>query len=147
MKNSLTLLIFLISIAISNSTNAKTSTKKLNHTKTHVTHEKAPKKEMKNKPIIFKPIGIASFYGKNHHGKKTASGNLFNMNILTAAHKSLPFGSKVAVTNLKTNQSITVVITDRGPFCKKRIIDLSQHAAKAIGITGIEKVSLRLISG
>ena len=65
---------------------------------------------------------------------------------MTAAHRSLPYGTKVKVTNLDNNQSVIVLINDRGPFVRGRIIDLSKSAAKAIGISGIEKVSLAVIS-
>ncbi|TXD96810.1 septal ring lytic transglycosylase RlpA family protein [Psychrobacter frigidicola] len=73
-----------------------------------------------------------SYYGKKFHGKRTASGSIFNMNSLTAAHKTLPFGTKVKVTNQKTKQSVIVKITDRGPFIRGRILDLSRAAAGKI---------------
>ena len=85
---------------------------------------------------------IASWYGKNHHGRKTASGEIFNMYALTAAHKTARLGSKVKVTNLKNNKSVIVKINDRGPFVHGRGIDLSYAAAKTIGIKGTEKVKL-----
>ena len=73
-----------------------------------------------------------SYYGNKFHGKRTASGSIFNMNSLTAAHRTLPFGTKVEVTNNKTKQSVIVRITDRGPFIKGRILDLSKGAAGKI---------------
>ena len=73
-----------------------------------------------------------SYYGKKFHGKRTASGSIFNMNSLTAAHKTLPFGTKVQVTNNKTKQSVIVKITDRGPYIHGRILDLSKAAAGKI---------------
>ena len=76
--------------------------------------------------------GNTSYYGKKFHGKRTASGSIFNMNSLTAAHKTLPFGTKVKVTNKKTKQSVIVKITDRGPFIRGRILDLSRAAAGKI---------------
>ena len=76
--------------------------------------------------------GNTSYYGSKFHGKRTASGSIFNMNSLTAAHKTLPFGTKVEVTNKKTMQSVIVKITDRGPFIKGRILDLSKAAAGQI---------------
>jgi len=91
-------------------------------------------------------IGIASYYGKKFHGRKTASGEIFDMYKLTAAHKTLPFGTRVLVTNIKNGRSVTVRINDRGPFMKGRIIDLSYEAARRIGITGIEKVKLVIIN-
>lgn len=77
--------------------------------------------------------GGASWYGPGFHGKKTASGQKFNQNAMTAAHKSLPFGTVVKVTNERTGKSINVTINDRGPFHKGRIIDLSKAAAAKLG--------------
>ncbi|MBN2333679.1 MAG: septal ring lytic transglycosylase RlpA family protein [Deltaproteobacteria bacterium] len=76
--------------------------------------------------------GIASWYGSDFHGKSTASGELYDMHQLTAAHKELPLGSRVKVTNLENRKSVTVFINDRGPFIKGRIIDLSHAAAEAL---------------
>ena len=78
--------------------------------------------------------GIASWYGKKFHGRKTASGEIFNMYKRTAAHRTLPFGTYVLVRNLKNNKTTIVKINDRGPFVKNRIIDLSYRAAKDIGM-------------
>jgi rare lipoprotein A len=77
--------------------------------------------------------GVASYYWQ---GQQTASGARFNPNGLTAAHRSLPFGTRVLVTNQSNGRSVTVTINDRGPFIKGRIIDLSRGAAQAIGMTG-----------
>ena len=77
---------------------------------------------------------MASWYGQRHKGKKTASGERFDPNKLTAAHRTLPLGSKAKVTNLKTGESTEVTINDRGPYVRKRSIDLSSAAAKKIGI-------------
>ena len=77
-------------------------------------------------------ISKASYYGKKHHGRKTASGEKFNMNGLTAAHKTLPFNTLVEITNLNNNQSVIVRINDRGPFVKNRKFDLSKAAFKQI---------------
>ena len=87
--------------------------------------------------------GMASWYGKKFHGKKTASGERFNMYELTAAHRTLPFGTKVKVTNLENNKSVVVRINDRGPHVKGRIIDLSYAAAKKIDMIEISKSSSR----
>ncbi|MGO1400055.1 MAG: septal ring lytic transglycosylase RlpA family protein [Psychrobacter sp.] len=73
-----------------------------------------------------------SYYGNKFHGKRTASGSIFNMHAMTAAHKTLPFGTKVEVTNEKTKQSVIVKITDRGPFTPGRVLDLSKAAAGKI---------------
>ena len=82
-----------------------------------------------------KQVGVASWYGRNRKGKKTASGQPFDPNKLTAAHRTLPLGSKAKVTNLKTGESTEVTINDRGPYVRNRSIDLSSAAAKQIGIT------------
>lgn len=78
--------------------------------------------------------GTASWYGPGFNGKRAASGEIFNQNAMTAAHKSLPFGSMVKVVNQKTGKSITVEINDRGPYHGGRIIDLSKAAANRLGI-------------
>lgn len=77
--------------------------------------------------------GIASYYG-NEAGRRTASGQRFNQNAMTAAHRSLPFGTKLKVTH--GNRSVIVTINDRGPFVRGRVLDLSTGAARAIGLTG-----------
>jgi len=78
--------------------------------------------------------GEASYYADSLNGGKTASGELYDKDALSAAHRSLPFGTRVKVTYLKTGQSVVVVINDRGPFAKGRIIDLSSAAAKQLGL-------------
>ena len=80
-------------------------------------------------------VGEASFYGKGFHGNRTASGMRFNRWARTAAHPTLPLGTKAKVTHLETGKSVQVQITDRGPYAKGRNIDLSQAAARAIGLT------------
>lgn len=82
----------------------------------------------------FKQTGLASWYGRKFHGKKTASGERFDMNALTAAHPSLPLNCYVKVTNKDNGKSVVVRINDRGPFHGNRVLDLSYGAAKAIGI-------------
>ncbi|MDO9391421.1 MAG: septal ring lytic transglycosylase RlpA family protein, partial [bacterium] len=89
--------------------------------------------------------GLASYYGREFHGRKTANGETFDMEAMTAAHRTLPFGTMVRVTNLRTGQSVTVKINDRGPFVEGRMIDLSQGAARKIGIDGVEPVRLEII--
>lgn len=78
--------------------------------------------------------GIASFYGPGFHGRRTASGEIFNQNALTAAHRTLPFGTRVEVTNKDNGKSVIVTINDRGPFKRNRVIDLSKRAAEEIGM-------------
>jgi rare lipoprotein A (peptidoglycan hydrolase) len=84
---------------------------------------------------VIEQIGEASWYGKNFHGKKTASGETFNQYALTAAHPAFPLGTKAIVTNLETGKSVEVEINDRGPYAKGRDIDLSKRAATEIGMT------------
>ena len=86
--------------------------------------------------------GKASWYGPGFHGRLTANGERFNTNDLTAAHKTLPFGTKVRVTNAKTGQSVVVRINDRGPYAHGRVIDLSRASAQSIGISGVAQVTL-----
>jgi rare lipoprotein A (peptidoglycan hydrolase) len=88
--------------------------------------------------------GMASWYGGGFHGRKTASGERFNMNALTAAHRSLPFGTRVLVTNTRNGRSVEVRINDRGPFVGGRVIDLSRAAASQIGLTASGVAPVRL---
>ena len=89
--------------------------------------------------------GMASFYG-NESGSKTASGQRFNQNAMTAAHRTLPFGTKLRVTH--GNRSVVVTINDRGPFIRGRVLDLSTGAARAIGLTsaGVGRVTAEVVS-
>ena len=89
--------------------------------------------------------GIASWYGGRFHGRKTASGEAFDMDALTAAHPKLPFGSWVRVHNPVNGLSVDVRINDRGPFIKRRIIDLSRAAARALGVSGTHLVEIWLL--
>src|SRR6056297_1237751 len=91
--------------------------------------------------------GKASWYGGRFHGRQTASGEIFDTNKLTAAHKTLSFGTVVEVTNLANGKSIEVRINDRGPFVEGRIIDLSRAAATKIGMmsTGIAPVKVEIV--
>ncbi len=92
--------------------------------------------------------GQASWYGGKFQGRQTANGEIFDTNKLTAAHKTLPFGTVVKVTNLHNNKSVEVRINDRGPFIEGRIIDLSKAAADAIEMTarGVATVRLEIVS-
>ncbi|MGQ9707223.1 MAG: septal ring lytic transglycosylase RlpA family protein [bacterium] len=91
--------------------------------------------------------GYASYYGAEFDGKETASGEIYNMYDLTCAHRSLPFGTKLKVTNTENGKSVIVRINDRGPWVKDRIIDLSYQSAKEIGMidTGIAWVKIKVI--
>lgn len=92
--------------------------------------------------------GVASWYGPGFHGRRSASGEVFNQNALTAAHRTLPFGTQVRVTNLSTGRSVVVRINDRGPFGHGRVIDLSAAAAAQIGLqaSGVGRVQLEVLS-
>lgn len=96
----------------------------------------------KHKPSSVHRHSRASWYGAEFHGKKTASGQPFNMYAMSAAHKTLPLLSYAKVTNLKNHRSVIVRITDRGPFHGHRDMDLSYAAAKKLGIRGIESVAI-----
>ena len=97
----------------------------------------------------FKQTGLASWYGRQFHGRKTASGETFDMNGLTAAHRSLPLNCYVKVTNKTNGKSVVVKVNDRGPFHGNRVLDLSYGAAKQLGITnkGVGNVSIERVSG
>ena len=107
-----------------------------------------PPVEVKRKPAVSSlGNGVASYYGRRFHGRLTANGERFNMNAMTAAHKTLPFGTKVRVTNPRNGKSVTVRINDRGPFIKGRTIDLSRGAAQRIGMiaSGHARVKMELV--
>jgi rare lipoprotein A (peptidoglycan hydrolase) len=90
--------------------------------------------------------GTASWYGHGFHNRKTASGKRFDQNAMMAAHRTLPFGTMVKVTNLKNHKSCIVEIADRGPFVKNRIIDVSKGAAEELGFSGLAQVSLEVLA-
>jgi rare lipoprotein A len=97
-------------------------------------------------PISFEKIGImkASWYGPRFHGKQTANGESYNQMALTAAHKTLPFGTLLRVTNLKNGESVIVRINDRGPYIEGRDLDLSKGTAQSLGMIkrGVVKVKV-----
>jgi rare lipoprotein A len=92
----------------------------------------------------FSQTGLASFYGRAHDGKTTANGESFDHQGFTAAHRTLPFGTRVRVTNLENGRTVTVTITDRGPYVRGRIVDISLAAARALGMQdkGVARVRL-----
>lgn len=92
-------------------------------------------------------VGMASWYGKDFHGRKTASGHVYNMHGVSAAHKTLPLGTKVRVTNIANNRSVVLTINDRGPFVHGRILDLSYGAAKRLGTVeqGVARVRISAV--
>lgn len=92
----------------------------------------------------FTEVGVASWYGPGFHGRQTANGERYNMYELTAAHKILPFGTRLRVTHLGTGRSLVVRVNDRGPFVEGRIIDLSFTAARQLGIVGSGTARVRL---
>lgn len=93
---------------------------------------------------VFVQSGIASWYGPGFHGRKTASGERFNQNHLTAAHKRLPLGTVATVTNLKNGKTVRVEINDRGPYVRGRIVDLSKAAAEQLGMRHSGTTPVRL---
>ena len=107
----------------------------------------APKPAAKARPAHhWFQLGAASWYGKLFQGHQTASGESFNMYDLTCAHRSLPLGSLVRVTNLRNHKTVVVRVNDRGPVSDDRIVDLSYGAASLLGFQGVAKVRLELVS-
>ena len=107
----------------------------------------APAPAPKAEPRPAETSGTASWYGKAHHGQPTASGEIYDMHAFTAAHRSLPLGTRVLVTNVKNDRSVEVRINDRGPFIRGRILDLSYAAARELGSLedGAFRVKLRVL--
>ena len=89
-------------------------------------------------------VGFASWYGAPHHGRRTASGEVYDMHQLTAAHRTMPFGTRLLVTNRDTSQSAEVRVNDRGPFVEGRILDVSYAAARQLGAVGPGLIPVRL---
>lgn len=119
-------------------------------TNTHPESQQAPlntASRARPKPHKAYQVGTASWYGRYFHGKPTASGEPFNMYQFTAAHRHLPLGTLVRVTNLQNGESVVVRVNDRGPMPKSRIIDLSYGAARMIGLSGpgLEPVRLDIL--
>jgi rare lipoprotein A len=100
-----------------------------------------------NKSSAVTAAGPASWYGPKFHGRQTANGEQFDMNQMTAAHRTLPFGTKVRVTNRSNGRSVVVRINDRGPFVRNRVIDLSRGAAQTVGMidSGVAPVKLEVL--
>ena len=96
----------------------------------------------------YRETGIASWYGPNFHGKRTANGGIFDMNKVSAAHRTLPMPSMVRVTNLENGRALNVLVNDRGPFARGRIIDLSRRAADLLGMKtqGTARVSVEILA-
>ncbi|STZ77164.1 septal ring lytic transglycosylase RlpA family protein [Bergeriella denitrificans] len=106
-------------------------------------------KTMRTMPASFSQSGNASWYGPGFHGRKTASGERYNMNALTAAHRTLPLGSTVKVTNTRNGRSVIVRVNDRGPFHGNRVLDLSKAAAARLGFVnqGTAHVKIEPVGG
>jgi rare lipoprotein A len=100
---------------------------------------------------LLRPLqtGYASWYGRSHQGRRTTSGEIYDMNKLTAAHPALPMGTRLLVTNLSNGRSVTVRVNDRGPFVDGRIVDLSYAAARELGAVevGVVPVRVEVLSG
>lgn len=98
--------------------------------------------------VLHAEVGVASWYGHPYHGRRAAGGQIYDMNKLTAAHRTLPFGTRVRVHNLANDASVEVVINDRGPFIEGRLIDLSLAAARILKLqqAGLARVRLELLS-
>jgi len=98
-------------------------------------------------PIGYRETGVASWYGKDFHGRPTANGEIYDMNGLSAAHRLMPLGTRVRVTNRENGRSVTVRVNDRGPFVHGRILDLSYGAAKYLGMTdaGTARVTIEVV--
>lgn len=106
----------------------------------------APRPPQSPAPIVQGETGLASWYGHPYHGRRTASGEVYDMHQMTAAHRTLPFGSRVRVHNLENGETTVVLINDRGPFVKGRIIDLSYRAAQVIRMPGTARVRLEILT-
>ena len=98
-------------------------------------------------PHGYDKTGVASYYGSKHQGKRTASGERFNQHGLTAAHRQLPFGTRVKITNLNNDRSCVVRVNDRGPYSRGRLIDVSREAAEQLGMlrSGTAKVRVQAL--
>ena len=94
----------------------------------------------------YKARGLASFYGKRFHNRKTSNGERYNMHSMTAAHPTLPFNTRLRVKNVKNGRTVVVRINDRGPFHSTRIIDLSYAAARHLGITSPSIVEIQALN-
>lgn len=101
----------------------------------------------KNVPVGQVLQGVVSWYGKELAGRPTASGEIFDPDEMTAAHRELPFGTRLKVTLLSSGKSVEVRVNDRGPFAHGRILDLSAAAAKLIGLGGVGEARIEIISG
>ena len=144
--NRIIWLLLLISLFFGCSSNAKFKTKGVSKNHLNQRYGKSEVYETKVKKgdeFYF----VCSYYGKKFHGRQTANGEIFDMNKLTCAHKTLPFNTKLEVTNENNGKSVIVRVNDRGPFVKGRDLDLSQAAAQEIGLIpyGFKKMKIRVL--
>lgn len=102
------------------------------------------RKAVKPRPEGWSDVGTASWYGQPFHGRRTANGDVYDMHLLTAAHRTLPFGTVLRVENLDNSREVFVRVNDRGPFVKGRILDLSYEAARRLGmdVSGLARVRI-----
>lgn len=140
----------MIEFSAGQSLNAATSSKVTKATSVAAKHSASKTKSAKYAKVSKAAPslkGVAAVYADKFNGRKTSSGQRFSQHALTAAHKSLPLGTKVRVTNVRNNQSVDVVVNDRGPWHKGRVIDLSSAAANKIGMrkAGIAHVKLEIV--
>ncbi|UCD59304.1 MAG: septal ring lytic transglycosylase RlpA family protein [Candidatus Hydrogenedentota bacterium] len=110
----------------------------------NIRYRNTPRKSARPSGTIY---GVASWYGRKYHGRRTSNGEIYNMHAHTAAHRTLPFGTVIRVTNLRNGCRTVVRINDRGPFVAGREIDLSYQAARDLGMldTGLERVRLEIL--
>ncbi len=108
----------------------------------------SPRRYARPAPAAYDIVGAAAWYGKPYHGRKTASGQVYDMYQMTAAHPTLPFGTRVVVTNLDNGRKVVVTINDRGPFVPDRVIDVSRKAAGQLGFLkrGLTRVGVRILA-
>jgi len=125
----------------------KTTKKKISFKRVKYYPTKINLKMVKQKDITYDKVGIASYYANCLNGCPTACGEPYKVNLLTAAHRTLPFGTMICVTMLATGKKVIVKVNDRGPYSRGRLIDLSFKAAKKIGLirAGTGRVSIRIV--
>jgi rare lipoprotein A len=104
-----------------------------------------PPPKTEAEPTAYTETGNASFYADEHASEKTASGELYNPNLKTAAHRTIPLGSKIKVTNVDNGKSVDVTVNDRGPFVEDRIVDLSKSAFSSIGSLSSGVITVQLV--
>jgi rare lipoprotein A len=112
----------------------------------HAYENKGERYEPESSDVPMVETGLASWYGKPFHGRRTASGEIYDMNAMSAAHKTMPLPSYALVRNPANGREVVVKVNDRGPFTKGRVIDLSRAAARKLGIAGVASVEVRRLT-